>query len=112
MCCNPKAFCLLDCHFAAKTGAGLVGSDVLMVPVDDVDKCWLTFRTQKNGNNGEAKLFAKNANARGLTFVRAMHQPFCCCNPPHDGLWLVLLAHHVISDGAGRRTSRGSFSKF
>jgi len=60
---DAKAFCLNDFRFELKNRRRLTGAAVLEVPVEDLRKCWVKFRTQKNGENGEEKILTKQALA-------------------------------------------------
>jgi hypothetical protein len=64
---------LRDVRFAASDGARYSAVDVIRsaVPLNLV-KCWIIFRTQKNGQHGEEKLFTKNPDPAGRCFVSAM----------------------------------------
>ena len=70
---DAKALCLGDVRFASSTGARVSAADAVAAPPGtQFDKCWITFRTQKNGENGEEKLFTRNTNRGGMCFVSAM----------------------------------------
>jgi hypothetical protein len=61
---DPKAFCLGDFRFectSAKNRKRLRGAQVLLFALGDLKKCWVKFRTQKNGENGEEKLLTGKA---------------------------------------------------
>jgi hypothetical protein len=68
---ETQAFCAIDFHFALSNGARVVGLDVLTMPAELVTKLRITFRTQKNGANGQDKLFARNSNPQGCCCIRA-----------------------------------------
>jgi hypothetical protein len=68
---DTQAFCVNDFRFELSTGRRLTGYDVLSMPAATVTKLRITFRTQKNGENGEEKLFARNEKPQGCCCVRA-----------------------------------------
>jgi hypothetical protein len=67
---EAQALCLRDIRFEsadrAQYSAGAAGAATNTT----MTKCWIKFRTQKNGQNGEEKLFTRNAT--GKCFVSAM----------------------------------------
>ena len=53
---EAKALCLRDVRFASNTGAWFSVVDAVNAPSGtQFDKCWIVFRTQKNGDNSEEK---------------------------------------------------------
>ena len=50
----------------------LRGLAVAFLPVTSIAKLWIRWRTQKNLQNGEEKLFVPNPNATGVCCVRAL----------------------------------------
>jgi hypothetical protein len=73
---NPKAFCLGDLEFTTKDKKYLSLSEVLQALAKEdhefVYRITLTFRFQKNGENGQVKSFIRNDKKPHLCFVRAM----------------------------------------
>ena len=69
---NPKAFCLNDFRFRLKSGARLVGAAILAHSPDDMAYCWNKFRTQKNGDNDEEKMYTNSPTGR--SFCRAVYR--------------------------------------
>jgi hypothetical protein len=70
---NAKALCLGDVRFEFANGARV--SSVAALATDRpllLTKCWIKFRTQKNGENGQEKLFSRHDNETGMCFVSAM----------------------------------------
>jgi hypothetical protein len=70
---DAKALCLGDVRFEFANGARV--SSVAALATDQpllLTKCWIKFRTQKNGENGQEKLFSRHDNAAGVCFVSAM----------------------------------------
>jgi hypothetical protein len=70
---DAKALCLGDVRFEDANGAR-VSSVAALQPGRSLllTKCWVKFRTQKNGENGEEKLFSRHDSATGTCFVSAM----------------------------------------
>ncbi len=61
---DAKAFCLNDFRFECKAALNRKrtrGAQVLQYALGDLSKCWVKFRTQKNGENGEEKLLTGQA---------------------------------------------------
>ena len=70
---DSKAFCLNDVRVRTVDGCRLRGAAILQVPCSAIRQCWIKFRTQKNGDNGEEKTFTANPRAGGRDFVRPMY---------------------------------------
>ena len=51
-----------------------VGLDILKLKLSDIAKLWIRFRSQKNGDDGEEKLFTRNPNETGSCFVASMYR--------------------------------------
>ena len=79
---NPKlnifgetaAFCLDDIRIETIDNRRYRGAACLKCPVDLVPKAWVCFRTQKNGNHGEERLFAPNTDNQDRSFVHALYR--------------------------------------
>ena len=70
---EARAFCLRDIRFEDNKRRRLAAAQVVDNDADEtITKCWLTFRTQKNGQNGEEKLFTRNLKKGGHDLVRPM----------------------------------------
>jgi hypothetical protein len=63
---------LLDLRIETKDQCRLSGVRCLERPASDVKHMWLKYRTQKNGSNGEERMYANDP--RGLSFVNAMYR--------------------------------------
>ena len=50
------------------------GLAILQHPLDQISKMWAKWRTQKNGQHGEEKLFAKNPKLGGFCFVSSVYR--------------------------------------
>ena len=48
------------------------GLAVTYLPITSIAKLWIRWRTQKNGQNGEEKLFTRNPSGTGICCVRAI----------------------------------------
>ena len=85
---EAKALCLRDVLFASNTGAQFSAVDALNAPSGtQFDKCWIVFRTQKNGDNGEEKMLTRNNTAGGVCFVTSISsiiQRFVRIRGAHD----------------------------
>ena len=69
---NAKALTLGDIRFADARGRWYSAVEALQAAQPlDLKKCWIKFRTQKNGENGEEKLFKIHPSG-GDCFVSAM----------------------------------------
>ena len=65
------AFCLGDIRFEDNAQRRFTAKQVLEGNFGhSMTKCWIKFRTQKNGQNGEERLFTRNPT--GKCFVQAM----------------------------------------
>jgi hypothetical protein len=71
---DTRAFCIRDVSFITFQGKRLTGAAVLSVPVHTVQKCFLTFRTQKNGDHGEKRLFTQRRVENGSSFIKPMYR--------------------------------------
>jgi hypothetical protein len=69
---DAKAICLGDVRFESASGARLSSVEALLANPLSLTKCWIKFRTQKNGENGEEKLFSRHDDETGMCFVSAM----------------------------------------
>ena len=68
---QARAFTLGDIRFEDNKRSRFTAKQVLETNADaTITKCWIKFRTQKNGQNGEERLFARNTD--GKCFVQAM----------------------------------------
>lgn len=50
------------------------GLAVPELPLEAITKLWVCFRTQKNGQHGEEKLFTRNPTAGGICFVASAYR--------------------------------------
>ena len=70
---DPKAFCIGDFIYGTNTRMRMSAIEAAAYGGPDViERCWITFRTQKNGQNSEERLFVRNTNAASrFCFVTA-----------------------------------------
>ena len=66
---DPMAFIMDDIRVQTVHGRRLDGATCFLVDWNDVQKVWLRFRTQKNGDNGQEKLFVRNTNPNATCCV-------------------------------------------
>lgn len=71
---RTRALCPRDFTFLTFPGRTYVGLDVLQVPVTAIHKNYVLFRTQKNGDHGDKRLFTLNPNSKGLCHVRSVYR--------------------------------------
>jgi hypothetical protein len=69
---ETRAFCLRDVRFAGSNNCRLSAIAASITSATSIAKCWITFRTQKNGCHGEERLVTQNSNPTGHCFVRSM----------------------------------------
>ena len=63
-----------DLRAMTKTRRKASGLDILKFPLEDVERLWVKFRTQKNNQNGEEKLFVRNTNTSGFCYVSSAYR--------------------------------------
>lgn len=71
---ETRAFCLRDLEFADSTRGRYSAEDLLELSPGHIPaRVWITFRTQKNGEHGERRMFTANtSNPSGFCFVSAI----------------------------------------
>lgn len=71
----PKAFMLADIRIETSYHARATGASILNFPLADIAKLWIHFKTQKNGNHGEERLFVKKDDETAPhCFVQSMYR--------------------------------------
>jgi hypothetical protein len=70
---ETAAFCLNDVRVKTLAGAMLFGANILSVPCEHIAKLWVKWRTQKNGENGEEKLYVRNSIKGGRSMITPMY---------------------------------------
>ena len=71
---KARAFCPLDIRVETYDKRRLRGLATLQCPLKDIHKCWVKYRTQKNGHNGEERLYTRNPNQDGTCFVASAYR--------------------------------------
>ena len=71
---TTRALCPLDIRVETYSRRRFKGIQALLVPLEQVHKLWIKFRTQKNGHNGEERLFTRNPDADGVCFVASCYR--------------------------------------
>jgi hypothetical protein len=54
------------------------GLSILQYPLDQITKMWVRWRTQKNGQHGEEKLFVRNPTLGGFCYVSSVYRSLAC----------------------------------
>jgi hypothetical protein len=67
---DPKAFCLYDFSFRGPGNVRITHEAALVAELADIERVIITFRMQKNGQNGETRTFIRN-EGKALCFIRA-----------------------------------------
>lgn len=68
------AFCLIDVKVKTRDGRELEGADMLSVPVSQILEVWIRYRMQKNGENGEWRMYASYPDCPDKCFCNNMYQ--------------------------------------
>jgi hypothetical protein len=63
-----------DLRIETVTHGRASGLAILVTPLDQITRMWVKFRTQKNGQHGEEKLFARNPTLGGFCFVSSAYR--------------------------------------
>lgn len=70
----PPALMLGDIRVETEDFKRATGADILRLPLHTIKKMFITFRVQKNGQDGEERLHARNTNKGGRCFVASMYR--------------------------------------
>ena len=70
---RTRAFVPVDFRFVTVTSARGTGLDMVLHPVTAIDRVWVKYRTQKNGQHGEEKLYVLNPDPTGFCMVRSVY---------------------------------------
>jgi hypothetical protein len=83
---NTKAFCLPDVTWQLTNGTRLEGADCLNYPCSTISKGWLRWRTQKNGDNGDKRMFTQPDadNYSWIKFLYSIVKRFVALRGPTD----------------------------
>jgi hypothetical protein len=73
---DPKAFCLDDLSFRGPGNIRMSHEDALVCKVTDIERVIITFRMQKNGQNGKTCTLIRN-DGKELCFIRAAQSILC-----------------------------------
>ena len=71
---RTRAIVPCDIRCVTKSGARLFGAQITSVTLISVAKVWVKFRTQKNGQHGEEKLFVPNPDPKGICMVASLYR--------------------------------------
>lgn len=68
---STKALCIGDFNYETSARHRLTALEAATFqgPDSDIERCWVMFRTQKNGQNHEKKMFVRNINTKGRCFI-------------------------------------------
>jgi hypothetical protein len=69
---DTKAFCLGDVTWQLADGTRLEGAQCLEHPCPTIIKGWLRWRTQKNGDNGDKRMFTQS-NADNYSWIKFLY---------------------------------------
>jgi hypothetical protein len=67
---DPKAFCINDFSFRGPGNVRMTHEEALDAKLEAIERVLITFRMQKNGQNGETRTFVRN-EGKELCFIRA-----------------------------------------
>jgi hypothetical protein len=67
---DPKAFCIEDFLFRGPGNVRMTSEQAADAKLDEIERVIITFRMQKNGQNGETRTFIRN-EGKDLCFIRA-----------------------------------------
>jgi hypothetical protein len=84
---DAAAFCILDIEMRTRDGRRLVGAAILTVPVSEFIACYITWRTQKNGDHGQIKVWGPPTHAGGRSLIPPMYRiikRFVALRGPND----------------------------
>ena len=71
---RTRAFVPNDFRVQTAQNLRAVGLRILDHPLGDLDRLWVTWRTQKNGDHGQSKLFTRNPSPGGICLVSAVYR--------------------------------------
>jgi hypothetical protein len=67
---DPKAFCIDDFSFRGPGNVRITHEEAVDAKLEAIERVIITFRMQKNGQNGETRTFVQN-KGKDLCFIRA-----------------------------------------
>lgn len=68
---STRALCPADIRIETVDHQRATGLAICDFPLTKIRKMWIKFRTQKNGHNGEERIYTRNENPGGHCFVTA-----------------------------------------
>jgi hypothetical protein len=71
---DAMAFCPNDIEMRTPGGRRLVGAAILQLPVSAYFSCYVTWRTQKNGDNGQVKVWTRAQHSGGRSLIEPMYR--------------------------------------
>jgi hypothetical protein len=71
---HAEAFCQLDIEMHTEDGRRLKGAEILTVPMEQYVACYITWRTQKNGMNGQVKVWGRSKKKGGRNLIAPMYR--------------------------------------
>ena len=71
---DTEAFCILDIVMHTTDGRRFTGADILSVPVTEYEACYITWRTQKNGDHGQTKVWGRAQHEGGRSLINPMYR--------------------------------------
>jgi len=71
---GTRAFTLRDIRWQLFDGARLAGAFILSIDPSNICTCWLQWRTQKNGSNGEERMFTGPPPGSNYSFILSMYR--------------------------------------
>ena len=69
-----RAIVPCDIRCVTQSGGRLSGVQIISVAFISLTKVWVKFRTQKNGQHGEEKLFVPNPDPNGICMVASLYR--------------------------------------
>ncbi|CAB9531804.1 unknown protein [Seminavis robusta] len=104
--CKTRAVIPNDIRAVGLCGVRLIGMAIITLPLLRLSQMYVKFRTQKNGENGEEKLYERNPNPLGLCFVSSTYRSlvrFAQVQVMHPGLSPASTPLSVYWDPKSRR---------
>ena len=71
---RTRAFVPVDFRIQTTSHQRASGLSILDFPLDQIGRMWVKWRTQKNGQHGEEKLFTRNPNSAGFCYVSSVYR--------------------------------------
>jgi len=103
LCTRAIVPCDMQC--VTRSGSHLVGVHVTSVVFPVLTKVWVKFRTQKNGQHGEEKLFVPNPGPIGICMVASLYRALtrfaelrAVDGHLHEQRTPLLVYHHVATN--------------